>query len=398
VYPFAAHLARRSGCARIVDVGIGDGARIDTADSVVVCCGVLERVRDRGPLVRLLAELADRATVVVSAPAAAAGELQRLIEASGTGIDQTGLTLTAEGSAARDTSLFVLGGDRAAGAPPADFSVVAFVTAFNEADLIASTIDRLYSEGAAVYLIDNWSTDGTWEIAQRRLGRGLIGAERFPADGPPRFYEWRHLLWRVEELAATTRADWFVHVDADEQRRSAWPGVSLRTALWRVEQRGFNAVDHTVLTFPPVDDGFRPGSDPERHFRHFEFGRNIGHLVQIKTWKRTRERVDLASTGGHDVSFEGRRLFPYNFLSKHYPVRSQAHGERKIFGERQSRWSPEERAAGWHVQYDHLRPGHSFLRDPAGLEQYDEDDFARRYVVERLSRIGIPPPTIPPVK
>jgi hypothetical protein len=340
-----------------------------------------------------LAALAEEFEIVVVA--STRGDLPELIEAAGAHVDQAGLTLSSKGGSARDTSLFVLGGG-AEGTPPASFSVVAFVTTFNEADLVASAIEQLNAEGAAVHLIDNWSTDGTWEIAQSFRGGGLVGAERFPAEGPTPSFEWRRLLGRVEELAATTSADWFVHVDVDERRQSAWPGVSLRDALWRVQQRGFNAVDHTVLTFPPVDDGFRPGVGPERHFRHFEFGRNVGHFVQIKAWRHTRERVDLASTGGHEAAFEGRRVFPYNFLSKHYPVRSQAHGEKKVFSERQPRWSPEERAAGWHVQYDHVRPGHSFLRDAAELLPYDEDDFARRYLVERLTRVGIPPPVIPP--
>jgi hypothetical protein len=352
------------------------------ADHLAERCGAGEAQSEEGP-------------VVVWGAGADRDRLQQLTEDADGQVDVAGWAPSVEGSRIRDTSLVVLWADGCVAPAPTDFAVVAFVTAFNEADVIASAIDRLAAEGVGAYLIDNWSTDGTWEIAQRRFGRGLIGAERFPAAGPLPTFEWRRLLGRVEELAVTTRADWVVHIDADERRASAWPGVPLRDALWRVDRRGFNAVDHTVLTFPPVDDGFGPGSDPEHHFRLFEFGRNVGHFVQIKAWKRTRERVDLASTGGHEAAFEGRRVFPYNFLSKHYPVRSQAHGERKIFLERRSRWSAGERAAGWHVQYDHIQAGHSFLRDPASLDLYEEDDFARRYLVERLSRVGVPPPLYP---
>jgi hypothetical protein len=322
-------------------------------------------------------------------------ELERLLATHGAGVELAGLTLTADGGSERGTSLVVLEPPGDPGPPPAAFSAVAFVTAYNEADIVASTIEQLLEQGLAVYLIDNWSTDGTWDIAQRLAGQ-LVGLERFPAAGPAPFYEWRALLGRVEELAATIRAEWFVHVDADERRKSPWAELSLREALWRVDRRGFNAVDHTIVTFPPVDDGFRPGSDPERYFRHFEFGRNPGHFVQIKAWRRARGRVDLAGSGGHDVSFEGRRVFPLNFLSKHYPVRSQEHGERKVFGERQARWSPVERADGWHVQYDALRPGHRFVRDPGTLERFKAEDFHRRYLVERLTRIGIPKPDWPP--
>jgi hypothetical protein len=426
VYPFIGQLARRFDCARLVDLGLGDPAGLGALAKDFELLGlanpeIIAQARERLPSASLLDWIADTdlpvevegAAVVCSLSESRLQEAPQLLEAvqrntRGASVvvvsapanaplnlgsldpELAGVTVTAEGSPVRDTSLAVLSRDEDTPVPEV-FSVVAFVTTFNEADLIGSTIDQLAREGVGVYLIDNWSTDGTWELVQ---GLGLVGAERFPPDGPSPHYEWRHMLDRVEELAISIRADWLIHVDADERRESAWPGVSLRDGLWRVDRRAFNAVDHTILTFPPVDDGFQPGSDPERYFHHFEFGRNPGHFRQIKAWKRGSQRVDLASEGGHDVSFEGRRIFPFNFLSKHYPIRSQAHGERKIFHERQERWSPAERAGGWHIQYDHLQPGHYFVRDPETLEIFD--DFHSRYLVERLTRVGIPRPEWPP--
>lgn len=423
VYPFIGQLARRFGCDRIVDFGLAHPAGLGSLaedfglvglaapevvahareqllsatllewepdaklpvkmEGAAVVCSPSEC--DAHELLHSVRRQAWEASViVVSVPAVAPVDFDWL------DAELTGETSTTEATTERDTRIAVLvpGSDTP---PPAAFSAVAYVTAFNEADLIGSTIEHLAREGIGAYLIDNWSTDGTWEIAQRP---GLIGAERFPAEGPSAHYEWRQLLGRVEELAATTRADWLVHIDADERRESPWPGVSLRDGLWRVDHRGFNAVDHTILGFPPIDDGFQPGSDPEQYFRHFEFGRNPGHFRQIKAWKRGKSRVDLASEGGHNASFEGRRVFPFNFLTKHYPIRSQEHGERKIFRERQERWSPSERGEGWHIQYDHLRPGHRFVREPETLVPFD--DFHRRYLIERLTRVGIPRPEWPP--
>ena len=81
-------------------------------------------------------------------------------------------------------------------------------------------------------------------------------------------------------------------------------------------------------------------------------------------------------------------MFPYKFLLLHYPVRSQEHGERKVFRDRQSRWNEQERARGWHSQYDAFASGHRFVRAARDLVEYD-GDFDRRYLVERLSGIGI---------
>jgi glycosyltransferase involved in cell wall biosynthesis len=283
--------------------------------------------------------------------------------------------------------------DRIVGQPscaPDGFRVLAIVTAYNEADIIASTIEALARDGIEVHVIDNWSTDGTYEIAERYRERGLVGLERYPIDPSPRF-DLEHLLLRVEEVAAASTADWVIHHDADERRRGPWGGIGLRDALWTVQRSGFNAVDHTVLNFRPVDDGFSPSSDPEAYFRHFEFGKTPDSFLQIKAWRNTRERVQLADSGGHQAVFAGRRVFPYKFLLKHYPIRSQAHGERKILVERQARWNPAERAKGWHLHYDEMTPTTRFVRDPNELLEFVDGLTQRDYLVPLVSGVGLGP-------
>ena len=84
------------------------------------------------------------------------------------------------------------------------------------------------------------------------------------------------------------------------------------------------------------------------------------------------------------------RVFPYKFLLRHYPIRSQAHGERKILHERRQRWDPAERARGWHVQYDHYGDAPSFLWKSDVLLPWDPEEFRCRHLLERLSGVGLP--------
>jgi hypothetical protein len=218
-----------------------------------------------------------------------------------------------------------------------------------------------------------------------------VAAERFPSY-PPEHYEWERLLHRVERIAASARADWVVHHDADEWRTAPWPGVPMIDALFWVAESGFNAIDHTAVVHEPTDDRFVPGGDVTAALQHFEFGSRPGHFTQIKAWRTGVGRVDLASSGGHEARFEGRRVFPVNFLLRHYPIRSQAHGLRKVLTERRPRWSPVERRRGWHNQYDGVSPDTGFVRDPRELELFDEATFYERFLYERLARIGIPRP------
>ena len=67
------------------------------------------------------------------------------------------------------------------------------------------------------------------------------------------------------------------------------------------------------------------------------------------------------------------RIFPIRFLCRHYPIRSQAHGARKVVRERKGRFAADEIAMGWHRQYEHVREGHVFLSNPASLRPFNEE-------------------------
>jgi glycosyltransferase involved in cell wall biosynthesis len=260
-----------------------------------------------------------------------------------------------------------------------EFSVVAIVAAYNEADVIGQVVGDLIAQGVQVYLLDDGSTDGTVAAVEPYRGRGLLGIER--RDGGGAGFEWERILSRKAELARELDADWFIHHDADELRESPWPHLSLREAVRMVDGLGFNAIDSARLDFWPVHDGFRPGDDVRRAFTHWAPPAAYDRL-QIRCWKRTDAPVDLVSSGGHEVRFPGRRVFPIRFLLRHYPIRGQAHGERKVFRERRPRFAEHERARGWHVQYDTVREGATFIADPAGLTPYDAESV-RRSLLER---------------
>lgn len=259
------------------------------------------------------------------------------------------------------------------GAPFRD--VVAIMTAYNEGDVIACTIDKLVRQGIGVYLIDNWSTDDTLAKARRFLKRGLIGYEQFPAEGPSVYFEWARMLRRVEELHGQLGARWYIHHDADEIRDSPWPGVSYHEGILRVEREGFNCINHVVLEFKPTDDGFSAGLDMETYFRHFHMGKDPAHAIQFKVWRNFGQAIELASSGGHSVEFVGKGVYPVPFLVKHYPVRSQKHGLQKVLRERKQRYQPEERAKGWQNHYDHVTESYCFIGNPSELEAYDEVAF-----------------------
>ena len=258
------------------------------------------------------------------------------------------------------------------------FHVIAIIAAFNEEDIISSVIRHLIDNGIDVYLIDNHSTDDTVEEASQWLGRGLLHIERFPQPLSPEYeslglFDWSGILRRKEQLTTELSADWLIHHDADEFRESPWPGLTLKEAIRWVDKLGYNCINFQVLNFCPVDDNFQRGDDPREYFTFFENGAEFDK-VQLKCWKVSKTKAFLVPSGGHEVRFEGRRAFPVSFLLRHYPIRGQRHGLKKVFAERKKRFLESERSKGWHVQYDQIKKeNHYFLRDASRLRPFNLD-------------------------
>jgi len=245
------------------------------------------------------------------------------------------------------------------------FSCTAFMPIYNEADIIPWTIPHLIAHGIQVHVLDNWSTDGSDQIAQ---SFDLAGFERFPVDGPSPYYSWIPILDRIADLASKCCTDWSMLHDADEIRRTNQSGERLIDGFARADQAGYSAVNFQAYHFRPVDDLYT--GDPEKHFRYYTTDHCDSTMRQVKAWKNTGCRVGLSRYGGHFAEFPNIRVWPEKFILKHYPLRTSAQAERKVLRERMGRYDPIERARDWHVQYNQLAVSRQWLGSPENLKKW----------------------------
>ena len=270
--------------------------------------------------------------------------------------------------------------------------ILAIICLYNEADIIAQNVEYLVKQNIDVHIIDNWSNDGSYEIVKHLMaGSKNIILERYPVRGRSKYYEWKKLLRRVENVSLDSGYDWVIHYDSDEIRESPWPGVNLYDGITFVNSLGFNAIDFTVLNyrFTKSTNDFSEKNDPRTYFKYCEFGDHPGHFIQIKAWKNTDNPVELKSSGGHDASFKGRRVYPIKFLINHYPLRSKKQANKKIFLDRLPRFSPEELKIGFHSHYNEYKQRKIIKFDEGQLIDGLSKDFKYRYFVELISGIGL---------
>jgi glycosyltransferase involved in cell wall biosynthesis len=219
--------------------------------------------------------------------------------------------------------------------------IVAMLQVYNERRFVAACIEHLWTHGVEVYVIDNESTDDTVAIAERYLGRGVIGIETLPRGG---CYSQRLQCARQDELSAELDADWLIHHDADEIRTTRRPRQRLADALRELDEAGYNAVNVHEFVFVPTREA--PDHDHPRFqetMRHYyPFEPRTPH--RLNAWKRQDGPVELAWSAGHTVRFNGLRMAPVALNLRHYLFLSVPHAVEKFV---HRRFDPDEVANGW---------------------------------------------------
>ncbi|MTW21197.1 glycosyltransferase family 2 protein [Allochromatium palmeri] len=223
--------------------------------------------------------------------------------------------------------------------------IVAIVMVYNEEIFIENMLRNYLEQGVEVYLLNNDSTDRTIEIATKYLTENLIKIERFPKK---KYFDLREVLRKKEEIAETLGADWYLHADADEIRLPPKGQKTLKTAIEEVDQKGFNAVNFMEYTFVPTTEN--PIHLPESYMDtmkwYYPFARNYPHRVNC--WKYIQKTPTLfehilelkrhgrwlvpsarLGGGGHRIEFENRKIFPQDFIMRHYIAISREHAIQK---------------------------------------------------------------------
>lgn len=269
--------------------------------------------------------------------------------------------------------------------------ITAIFAVYNEEQIIARAIEHLKDQGVEAYVVDNESTDGTRSAVEGLVGRGVVGVETLPRAG---YFRLEDQLRRKEELHQELGSDWYIHHDADEIRQAPNPYRTLADGIAAVDAVGYNAIDFSEFLFMPTsreeDFDHEDYVEQMRYYCYFE--PPTGARFRINAWKNYGQRIDLTSSGGHQVRFEGRRVFPMKFILRHYIARSYNHVVRKYCDRK---YCQEELAKGWSWTRATLKPDEVHFPTRSQLKELAADntwDTSEPWTEEPIFKNAFHPP------
>ena len=248
------------------------------------------------------------------------------------------------------------------------FSIVALLGIRNEALYLENCLEHLYQQGISTCIIDNNSTDNSLDIAKSFINRGVIQIETLQFDG---YFDLFKILKYKEKLASEINANWFIHHDADEIREAPAKLGNLYKAILEVDKSGYNAINFDEFVFIPTDDNERnEGKDFVKTMKHYYFF-EPHPLRRINAWKKNTSSINLADSGGHQVGFANRKIFPENFILRHYIGLSSSYIETKYS---QRVHTEENVKRGWHGWRAKFSEYYIDLQNIKNLKFYSDDN------------------------
>lgn len=255
---------------------------------------------------------------------------------------------------------------------------VAIIMSRNGMPYVERCIEHLTLQGIEVALIDHDSNDGSYELAESYLGSGVCSLTRVKFEGS---FSLAKQLKLKQLLIDSVATDWVMHLDIDELPDCPDPARTLLNSFEDVGRQGYNAVNFDEFVFIPYEEAGNNFYESQLYYHFSPFKPRL-----MRAWEK-KSNLSALTTGGHVLKGDVR-LFPQNYILRHYIFTSQQHAFEK-YGDRT--FDNSELAKGWHrnrvnISRDKLLfPDKSDLKSIADVKskQYDCSDPWKKHFWER---------------
>jgi len=194
---------------------------------------------------------------------------------------------------------------------------------YNDADFIEEVIEHLISQEIPLVVLDNGSTDGTYEICNKFLGKGILNLHQFKTD---RFKV--ELVHRIlYDMALLHSPDWVIRSDSDEILETGVQDHTLKQGIEQADAESYNLIQSDRYDFFMTDDDLEEAKSVKEKFRYYSYH---GDCI-YRAWKFFPGI--MADYTPHYPVFpdcKGYKISPQKMIMRHYPYRSIEQAERKV--------------------------------------------------------------------
>jgi len=197
-----------------------------------------------------------------------------------------------------------------------NLKIVGMIPVYNEVDIISEVIDNLLSQQIELVVLDNGSTDGSYEICKKYAEKGLIELEQFKS---PKF-DWHMILRMLYDMALKKNPDWVLRADQDELLESGIKNLNLREAITKEDENGFNLIQFDVFEFFMTDKDNNSMQSVRKRHPYYSWQ----HDDAYRAWKYF-PGIRSEDAGGHYPVFPQNiryRISPRKFVLRHYRFRN----------------------------------------------------------------------------
>ncbi len=194
--------------------------------------------------------------------------------------------------------------------------IVGMIPVFNEVEIISEVLDHLLEEDIELVVLDNGSTDGSYEICKKYAEKGLIELEQIIT---PKF-NWHLVLRMLYDMALKKNPDWVLRCDQDEFLESGVKDQSLRNAITTEHENGFNLMQFDVFEFFMTDDDNVLAKSVRKKFSYYSWQ----HDNAYRAWKISLG-IRVEDAHGHFPIFPPHlkyRMSDSKYVLRHYRFRN----------------------------------------------------------------------------
>jgi len=195
------------------------------------------------------------------------------------------------------------------------------VPVYNEVDIISEVFDHLLDQDIELVVLDNGSTDGSYEICKKYADKGLIELQQIITSK----FDWPLILRTLYDMALKKNADWVLRCDQDEFLESGIKNLNLRDAITKEDENGFNLMQFDVFEFFMTDNDNNLPKSVREKYQYYSWQ----HEHAYRAWKYF-PGVGVEETHGHLPVFPPNvtyRISPRKYVLRHYRFRNINQGK-----------------------------------------------------------------------